>query len=110
MKQQRLNFSDYTAKQQEADARKAKRLKVPHHAYLMKIDGEWAHFIVGQNGKDDYDFYEEMTLTAVYNKLKREKPEYTVKVIRNEGLENYLRDRRGKRKVRQLRIDFGKER
>jgi hypothetical protein len=110
MKQQRLNFSDYTAEQQEADAHKAKKLKVPQHAYLMKIDGEWAHFIVGQNGKDDYDFYEEMTLTAVYNKLKREKPEYTVKVIRNEGLENYLRDRRGKRKVRQLRIDFSKER
>lgn len=106
MKQQRLNFSDYTAEQQEADARKAKKLKVPQHAYLMKIDGEWAHFIVGQNGKDDIDFYGDMELTAVYKKLKITRPEYTAKVIRNRGLEEYLRDHKKeyRKKEKQLQI------
>lgn len=114
IKQQRLNFSDYSAQEQETDAKRFadanKKLKVPRHAYLMKVDGEWAHFIVGTHGKDDIDFYEDMTLTAVYNKLKRVKPEYTAKVIQNKGLENYLRDHREeyRHKVRQLRIDWGK--
>lgn len=109
MEQERFDFSDYSAKEQEADARRAKRLKVPHHAYLMKIDGEWAHFIVGQNGKDDIDFYGDMDLGAVYNRLKITRPEYTAKVIRNRGLEDYLRDHRGEyHKVKQLKIDWGK--
>lgn len=105
----RLNFSDYSAEQQEADAKKAHRLKVIRHAYLMKVDGEWAHFIVGTHGKDDIDYYEDMELKAVYEKLQRTRPEYTVKVIQNEGLENYLRDHRAeykRRNVRQLTINF----
>ena len=106
MKQGRLNFSDYSAEQQEADAKKAHRLKVIRHAYLMRVDGEWAHFIIGTHGKDDIDYYGDMELTAVYNKLQRTRPEYTVKVIQNEGLENYLREHRAeykRRNVRQLK-------
>lgn len=111
MKQQRLDFSDYSAKEQEADAQKAHRLKLIRHVYLMKVSGEWAHFIVGQNGKDDIDFYGDMDLEAVYRTLKRTRPEYTAKVIRNRGLEDYLRDHRGEyHKVKQLSIDFSKER
>ena len=107
MKEGRLNFSDYSAEQQEADVKKAHRLKVIRHAYLMKVDGEWAHFIIGTQGKDDIDYYGDMELTAVYNKLHRTRPEYTIKVIQNEGLENYLRDHRAEYKkirVRQLSI------
>ena len=113
MEQERFNFSDYPAKEQEADAaRHAKAqnmLKVPKHVYLMKVSGEWAHFIVGQNGKDDIDFYGDMDLGGVYNRLKITRPEYTAKVIRNRGLEDYLRDHRGEyHKVKQLKIDWGK--
>lgn len=103
MKEQRLNFSDYSAEQQEQDAKRAKRIKVIRHAYLMRVNGEWAHFIVSQKG-DDIGYYGNMELTEVYEKLKRERPEYTPRVIKNEGLENYLRDR--KPKTRQLQINF----
>lgn len=111
--EQRLPFSDYTPEQQEADAKRAKRLKVIRHAYLMKVDGEWAHFIVGTRGVDDIDFYGDRKLDEVYYKLSRERPEYTPKVIQNEGLENYLRDRRAefvKKRNRQLSIEFEKSR
>lgn len=103
MKQLRINFPDYTAEEQDADAKKMKKIKVIRHAYLMRVDGEWAHFIVNQKG-DDIGYYGDMKLTEVYEKLKRERPEYTPRVISNEGLENYLRDR--KPKPRQLRITF----
>lgn len=106
--EQRLNFSDYSAKEQEKDVKRAKQLKFIRHAYLMRIDGEWAHFIVSQKG-DDIGYYDEMKLPEVYEKLKRKRPEYTPKVIRNEGLENYLRDRRPefkKRMAKQLTLEF----
>lgn len=106
--EQRLPFSDYPAEQQEQDAKRAKRLKIIRHAYLMRIDGEWAHFIVSQQG-DDIGYYDEMKLPEVVEKLKRTRPEYTPKVIMNEGLENYLRDRRPeykKRMAKQLTINF----
>lgn len=106
--EQRLPFSDYPAEEQERDAKRAKRLKIIRHAYLMRIDGEWAHFIVSQKG-DDIGYYDEMKLPEVYEKLKRTRPEYTPKVIMNEGLENYLRDRRPeykKRLAKQLTLEF----
>lgn len=109
VKQLRIDFPDYTPEEQEADAKKAHRLKVIRHAYLMKVDGEWAHFIVGTRGDDDIDFYGDRKLDEVYYKLSRERPDYTPKVIQNEGLENYLRDRRPefvKRRNRQLMINF----
>ena len=105
----RLNFSDYSAKEQEADYKKAHRLKVIRHAYLMKVDGEWAHFIIGTRGKDDIGFYEDRTLDEVYYKLSRERPDYTPKVIQNKGLEDYLRDHRAeykKNKHRELTLNF----
>lgn len=110
-RQLRLDFSDYSAEEQERDANKKPLLKVIRHAYLMKIDGEWAHFIIGKGGKDDIDFYEDQTLEEVYRKLTKSRPEYKLKVIMNEGLENYLRDRREeykKNKAKQLLINFSK--
>ena len=107
MKQGRLNFSDYSAEEQERDAHKKRALKVIRHAYLMKVDGEWAHFIIGTRGKDDIDFYDDMELEDVFRKLQRTRPDYTPKVIINEGLENYLRDHRAeykKKRVKQLSI------
>lgn len=42
MKQLRLNFSDYPAIEQEYDSQ---RMRKPlKHVYLMRVDGEWAHF------------------------------------------------------------------
>lgn len=101
MKQLRLNFSDYPAIEQEYDSQ---RMRKPlKHVYLLKVDGEWAHFIVTQKG-DDYKFYGDKTLTEVYYALKENYPDYKPRVLKNEGLENYLRDR--KPKDLQLRIPF----
>lgn len=109
MKELRLDFPDYPAEEQEKDAARAKRLKVIRHAYLMRINGEWAHFIIGQGG-EDIDFYEELKLPEVCAKLKRKFPEHQPRVIMNEGLENYLRDRRPeimrKKRYKQLTINF----
>ena len=85
----------------EQDAQKANKLL--KHVYLMRIDGEWAHFIVTQKG-DDYKFYGDKTLTEVYYDLKENYPDYKPRVLKNEGLENYLRER--KPKHTQLRTPF----
>ncbi|MBQ8465276.1 MAG: hypothetical protein IJ545_04625 [Alphaproteobacteria bacterium] len=110
MEEEYLNFSDYSAEEQKKDAKHAKRLKLIRHAYLMKVDGEWAHFIIGQNG-EKIDYYDDLKLPEVFERLKRNFPEYTPRVIQNEGLENYLRDRRAefkKRRHKQLSINFNK--
>lgn len=111
MKQLRLDFSDYPAKEQERDAMKSRFRQV----YLMKVDGEWGHFTI-IDGKDDVDFHTG-DLTETYFELKAKFPQHAVKVIRNEGLENYLRDKRPeimkkhqKLDVRQLKIDFSNNR
>lgn len=111
-KELRLNFSDYSAAEQERDAEKyAKRLKPIRHAYLMRVGGEWGHLILTQQG-DNIAFYGKKNLTEVYYALKDKFPDYTAKVIQNDGLENYLRDMkkmREKKYGKQLQIDFGKE-
>lgn len=109
MTQSRIPFSDYPPEEQERDAARAKRLKLIRHAYLMRISGEWAHFIIGQGG-EDIDYYEDLKLPEVCAKLKRKFPNHQPRVIMNEGLENYLRDRRPeimrKKRYKQLTINF----
>lgn len=106
MKQLRLSFSDYSAKEQERDAMKSRFKQV----YLMKVDGEWGHFTI-IDGEDDIDFHKG-DLTETYFELKARFPEHTVKVIQNKGLENYLRDKRPEivkkrlSNVRELKINF----
>lgn len=101
MSQQRMSFSDYSAEEQELDSlKKTKPLK---HIYLMRIDGEWSHFITTQKG-DDYKFYGDKSLTEVYHKLKENYPDHKPRVLINEGLENFLRER--KPRDTQLRIPF----
>lgn len=107
MKQLRLDFSDYSAREQERDTMRSRFRQV----YLMKVDGEWGHFTI-IDGKDNIDFHSG-DLTETYFELKAKFPQHAVKVIRNEGLENYLRDKRPeiikKRlcdNVQQLKINF----
>lgn len=111
MKQPRLDFSDYSAKEQERDAMKSRFRQV----YLMKVDGQWGHYTIIE-GKEDIDFHDG-DLTETYFELKSKFPQHAVKVIMNEGLENYLRDKRPeilkkhlRDNVRQLKIDFSNQR
>ena len=100
----RIDFPDYSAEEQERDA---KRVRLIRHAYLMKVDGEWAHLIIGQNEYRHY--YGKKNLTEVYYELKENFPNYKPFVIRNEGLENYLRDMKPKSKVKELTIPFERD-
>lgn len=107
-KQLRIDFPDYSAKEQERDSMKSRFRQV----YVMKVDGEWAHFTI-IDGKDDFDFYDKADLTETYFAIKSKFPEHQVRVIQNEGLQNYLRDQKPKLKHQtsefnklQMMIDF----
>ena len=104
MKQLRLNFSDYTAKQQEADVKRfidaSKKVHKPT-LFVLKVDGEWAHLDL----KMKHKFYGDMNLYQMFNEVKRTHPEHNLKYIINEGIENYLREmKRRERGIRQLDI------
>lgn len=101
VKQLRIDFPDYSAKEQAKDAMKSRFKQV----YLLKVDGEWAHFTI-IDGKDDFDFYDKADLTETYFAIKSKFPEHQVKVIQNEGLQNYLRDQ--KPKLKRSQPDFTK--
>ena len=109
MEEQRLDFSDYSAEEQKNDVEKyKKRIQPKPHAYLMRVDGEWGHFIIKKQG-EDIKFYGSKNLTEVFFEMKETRPEYKPWVIQNQGLENYLRDvkaQREKRYGKQLSIDF----
>ena len=98
MKQLRLDFSDYPAKEQERDAMKSRFKQV----YLMRINGEWVHYTI-IDGKEDYDNHTG-DLTETYYEIKARFKEHTVKVIQNKGLENYLIDMLPKKQQRQINI------
>lgn len=88
-KQLHLDFSDYSAKQQEKDAQRSLLRTV----FLLKVDGDWGHLFITQRG-DDIDFYPGKNLFQTYEALKLEYPRCLPKVIRNEYLEDYLRTKR----------------
>ena len=105
MKQLRLDFSDYSAEEQERDYQKKRFRQV----YLMKVNGIWGHVTI-VDSIVKYGFHNG-DLTDTYNEIKTEFPTHCVRVIRNQGLENYLRDRMKPRKqaynnAQQLKINF----
>ncbi|MBQ7412650.1 MAG: hypothetical protein IJ077_08575 [Eubacterium sp.] len=114
MKQLRIDFPDYPAKEQEKDVERFKLLekKYQPHIFLLKFDGLWASMTF-TGGKIRHKFYEGMNLYQTFNAVKKTHPFHKMKYIMNEGLENYLRDMRKKelsRKSLQLNIDFTKQR
>lgn len=113
MKQLRLDFSDYSAREQERDAMKSCYKQI----YLMRIDGKWTHYSI-IDGKENYDSHDG-ELTETYHELKSQFPGFRMRVIRNEGIEDYLRDmlpkkRQAQKDIKQLKIlgknDRGMER
>jgi len=98
MKQLRLDFSDYSAREQERDTMRSRFRQV----YLMRVDGKWAHYTLVE-GKEDYDSHDG-DLTQTYYEIKAQFKEHTVKVIQNKGLEDYLRDMLPKKKQAQTNI------
>lgn len=99
MKQLRLNFSDYSAKEQEADVERFKELekKYQPHIFLLKFDGLWASMTFHDGVK--HTFYEGMNLYQTFNKVKETHPFHKMKYIINQGLENYLREQYRKEQV-----------
>lgn len=113
----RLDFSDYSSEQQEADYNRYLRLKEKYrpYAYLLKVDGTWASLTLTPNTyRPNPKFYENRSLIETYQEFREKHPEHRVKYIINEGLENYLRDIRKKELAQnklQKMLDFnrGKE-
>lgn len=108
MKEQRFNFSDYSAKEQEADVKRfidaSKKVHKPT-LFVLKVDGEWAHLDL----KMKHKFYGDKNLFQMYNEVKRTHPNHNLKYIINEGIENYLREmKRREQKIQQLDVFGGK--
>jgi hypothetical protein len=111
MKEQRLDFSDYPAKEQEKDVERFKLLekKYQPHIFLLKFDGLWASMTFSDGVK--HTFYDGMNLYQTYNKVKETHPNHKMKYIINKGLENYLREQRKKELSRKsLQLNLFKER
>ena len=109
--EQRLNFSDYSAEEQERDIEKFKRLekesleKNNQHIFLLRVNGIWAHMSFYDGLK--YKFYDGKNLIDTWKEIVKTNPNCRIKFIMNEGLENYLRDVRKKQMlVKQLEINF----
>ena len=105
----RLNFSDYSAEEQERDYARRQYLneKYRPHLYLLKVDGMWSQLTF--TPKIEPKFYENKNLFQVYNEIKESYPQHKVKYIINQGLEEYLRAEYTKKKIieaKQLRIKF----
>lgn len=106
----RCDFSDYPAKEQELDAERHAYLqkKYQPHAFLLKVDGTWAH-LTFDGGQMKHKFYEGKNLFQMFNEIKETHPNHKLKYIINKGLEDYLRDVRKKEMAiakRQLTINF----
>lgn len=111
MEEQRLDFSDYPAKEQEKDVERFKQLekKYQPHIFLLKFDGLWASMTFSDGVK--HTFYEGMDLYQTFNKVKETHPNHKMKYIMNQGLENYLREQRKKELSRKsLQLNLFKER
>ena len=107
MEEQRLDFSDYPAKEQEKDVERFKQLekKRQPHIFLLKVDGLWASMTFSDGVK--HTFYDGMNLFQTFYKVKKTHPNHKMKYIINKGLEDYLRDARKKElmiKQRQLQL------
>ena len=91
--QLRINFPDYTAEEQESDAKKYLNRKIHKPLLLvMKVDGEWAHLDLNLKHK----FYGQDNLFQMYNKIKESHPNHNIKYVINPNLESYLREQKKK--------------
>ena len=111
MKELRLDFSDYPAKEQEKDVERFKQLekKRQPHIFLLKVDGLWASMTFSDGVK--HKFYEGKNLYQTFNAVKETHPNHKMKYIMNEGLENYLREQRKKElSIKSLQLNLFKER
>ena len=91
MKEPRLDFSDYSAEQQERDVERFKQLekKYQPHIFLLKVSGMWASMTF--NDGVQHKFYEGMNLYQTFNAVKESHPHHKMKYIINKGLEFYLK-------------------
>ena len=108
--EQRLNFSDYSAEEQERDVERFNELKKKYqrHVFILKVDGVYAHFVLSGN-QPLHKFYDGKNLIQTYYEIKNKFPLYKIKCLMNKGLEDYLRNIRKKEMAiqsRQLKLSF----
>lgn len=92
IEEQRLNFSDYNAKEQEKDAMKLSNKVV----YLMKIEDRWAWYHHKPDGANFRFSKPGAKIIDAYNMLSEDFPDHITNPIRlvvNPGLEEWLKAR-----------------
>ena len=94
MKQERIPFPDYPAKEQERDAAKAERLKQTD-VYMSKVDGVWNaliprkhNIVINGNIGEDLTAFCKNLITEMAEDFKL-KPHF--RCIQNSGIDEYLK-------------------
>lgn len=87
MKELRINFPDYTAEQQEADAKK--NIK---ELYISRVEGAWHGFIPRKKCSITITADKGVELAEFVQVLKEEYPGYKMRCVHNYGIEQKMRD------------------
>lgn len=82
-KELRINFPDYTAEQQEADARK----KPVKEIYITRVSGVWHGFIPRKRYSVTITADKGIELPDFVQEVKAEFPDYKMRCVRNYGIE-----------------------
>lgn len=92
MKEQRLDFSDYTAKEQECDAKRAERLKKTD-VYVSRVDGVW-NAIIPRKHKIVINGLKGEDLTGFVKNVSEDLAEMNIKpnfrCVRNHGIDAHF--------------------
>ena len=95
MKEQWLNFSDYSAKQQEADA-KAYQSKMtrPTDIYVMRVNGDWGAVMPRQRHNVIFNADKGVELVEFVNNVKADLQDLGLNVrfhcVQNMGIESKI--------------------
>lgn len=85
-KELRINFPDYTAEQQEADARK----KPVKEIYITRVSGVWHGFIPRKRYSVTITADKGIELPEFVKEVKAEYPDYKMRCVRNYGIDKHL--------------------
>lgn len=98
MKEQRLNFSDYPAEEQERDATKAER-KHYHDVYVMRVNGDWGAILPRKRHNVIFNADKGVELTEFVKDVKEELLEFGIiprfHCVRNFGIESKIAEHQG---------------
>lgn len=97
MEEQRFNFSDYSAKEQEQDAQRYKTQKeqyLKREVYVMRVNGEWGAVLPKRRYNVIFSADAGVDLVEFVQKVKADLEELGIKphfhCVKNFGVENKI--------------------